>query len=81
MSYQKVSFSMLNREEKLHEEMATMTNQIEPKPHTCYDFTVGGIVNTPVQAGRALREANARWLAEQEQASVEKASTDPQQDQ
>ena len=57
-----------------------MTDQIEPKPYACYDFTVGGIVNTPAQARRGLKEDHARWLAEQEQTSVEKVSKDAQQD-
>ena len=57
-----------------------MTNQTEPKPYACYDFTVGGIVNTSAQARRALKEDYARWLAEQEQTSVENVSADAQQD-
>lgn len=56
-----------------------MTNQTEPKPYACYDFTTGGIIVTPTQAHHVLQDDYAHWLAEQEQVPDEKASTDPRQ--
>lgn len=44
-----------------------MSNQCN---YVCYDFTPGGIVTTPAQARRALKENYAEWLAEQEESAA-----------